>query len=76
MIRVVADTDFGAARFARLARVEERQAPLVLPVTLVTVVTKKRAPRALRVAKQVLRGIILTLSLTAAWQIGAVIGHM
>jgi hypothetical protein len=76
MISLVTDTDFGAARFSRLARVQEQQAPLVFPVTLVQVTRKRKERRALRLARQVLRGIILTGSLTAAWQIGAVIGHM
>jgi hypothetical protein len=76
MISLVKDADFGAARFSRLARLQEQQAPLVIPVTLVRVVRKKKEPRGLRVARQILRGIILTGSLTAAWQIGAVIGHM
>lgn len=76
MISLVKDTDFGAARFSRLARLQEQQAPLVIPVTLVRAVRKRKEPRGLRVARQILRGIILTGSLTAAWQLGAVIGHM
>jgi len=76
VISLVQDVDFGAARFSRIARVQERQAPLVIPVTVVQVVWKKKAPRSLRVAKHVLRAMILTGSLTAAWQIGAVLGQL